>query len=147
MTKKSTATKTTATKSAATKSTRKSSAARTKLPAATPVIIEAVAPPAEAVETVTPVVEASPVETIAAVETVAAVETEAQTAAPEIIEAMAPPTRNLTREEFTATVRREAYFRAVARGFRNGTAFEDWVRAEADVRAQLTAEGATFPAD
>ena len=141
MTKKSTATKTAATKSAATKSTRKSSAARTKLPAATPVIIEAVAPPAEAVETVTPVVEASPVETVAAVET------EAQTAAPEIIEAMAPPTRNLTREEFTATVRREAYFRAVARGFRNGTAFEDWVRAEADVRAQLTAEGATFPAD
>lgn len=145
MTKKSTATKSAATRSTATKTARKSSAARTKLPDTTPVIIEAVAPPAEVVESVAPAAEAAPAVVEATVEAVAAAEPE-KIEAPEIIEAMAPPTRTLTHDEYAAMVRKEAYLLASARGFRNGTPFEDWVRAEAVVRARLTAEGASFPA-
>jgi Protein of unknown function (DUF2934) len=127
MSKKSTAPKTTTTtKSTASKTSRKASATRTKLPAASPEVIEAMAPPAAIVE-------------------VAIAQPEAQPEVSEIIEAMAPPARTVTRDELTALVRREAYLRAQRRGFRNGNPFEDWVLAEADVRAQLATEGVSLP--
>ncbi len=120
MTRKSTATKTTATKSSTQTTTRKSTAARTKLPAVavveTPVVVETV------------VVETVVVETLAVVE------------APVVVEA--PAARVVSRDEFELMVRREAYQRAERRAFRNGTAFEDWIRAEAVVRDLLIADGA-----
>ena len=119
MTRKSTATKTTATKSSTQTTTRKSTAARTKLPAV-------------AVETV------AAVETLAVVETVV-VETLAVVEAPVVV---APAARVVSRDEFELMVRREAYQRAERRAFRNGTAFEDWIRAEAVVRDLLIADGA-----
>ncbi len=145
MSKKSTATKTTATtKSAATKSSRKSSTARTKLPEAKP----------EAVESSVEVVEVAPAQAVTPTEVTTGVKTEvvveAQPVAlpeePAIIEAMAPPARTLSRDELEAIIRREAYMRAQQRGFRNGSPLEDWVAAESEVRAKLTAEGASLPA-
>jgi hypothetical protein len=47
----------------------------------------------------------------------------------------------ISRSEFDMAVRREAWLLAEHRGFRNGSAFEDWIRAEAGVRARLDAEG------
>lgn len=47
----------------------------------------------------------------------------------------------VTRGEFEAAVRREAWLLAEARSFRNGSAFEDWIRAEGAVRARLAADG------
>ncbi len=116
MTRKSTATKTTAAKSSTKTTTRKSTAARTKLPAA------------------------AVVETVAAVETVAVFETVAAVETPAVVEA--PAARVVSRDELETLVRREAYQRAERRAFRNGSAFEDWVRAEAVVRDQLIADGA-----
>lgn len=131
MSKKSTAPRTTTTtKSTAAKTSRKASATRTKLPAASPEVIEAMAPPAAIVEVAIAQPEVQP---------------EAQPEVPEIIEAMAPPARTVTHEELTAMVRREAYLRAQRRGFRNGNPFEDWVLAEADVRATLANEGVSLP--
>lgn len=143
MSKKSTATKTTATtKSAATKSSRKSSATRTKLPVETSEAVESTMSPVEIAE----VAPAQPVTVTAAViDAPADVTPPAQPEEPAIIEAMAPPSRTLSREEFEAMVRREAYMRAQQRGFRNGSPLEDWVAAEIDVRARLTAEGASLP--
>jgi len=60
-------------------------------------------------------------------------------AAPAVPPAVAP--RTIARYEFDAVVRREAWLLAERRGFRNGSAFEDWIRAEAGVRARLGAEG------
>ena len=120
MTRKSTATKTTAAKSSTQTTTRKSTAARTKLPAV-------------AVETV------AAVETLAVVETPVVVETLAVVEAPVVV---APAARVVSRDELELMVRREAYQRAERRAFRNGTAFEDWIRAEAVVRDLLIADGA-----
>jgi hypothetical protein len=81
-----------------------------------------------------PVVVAEPV--VAAPEAV--VEAVAVTVAVTVVEA-AP--RTIARAEFEAAVRREAFLSAERRGFRNGSAFEDWIRAERGVRARLAAEG------
>ncbi len=151
MSKKSTATKTTATtKSAATKTSRKSSATRTKLPAEKSEAIESTVSPVEVTE-VAPAqpVTATEVTTEVTTEVVAEAQPETQPVTqpeePAIIEAMAPPSRTLSREEFEAIVRREAYMRAQQRGFRNGSPLEDWVAAEIEVRARLSAEGASVP--
>jgi hypothetical protein len=50
----------------------------------------------------------------------------------------------MTRAEFEATVRREAWLLAEARSFRNGSPLEDWLRAETAVRARLQAEGVSI---
>ncbi|MBL8958172.1 MAG: DUF2934 domain-containing protein [Myxococcaceae bacterium] len=50
--------------------------------------------------------------------------------------------RLVTRAELTELVRREAYRLATHRNFQNGSPFQDWVNAEAAVRAQLDAQGA-----
>lgn len=147
MSKKSTATKTTATtKSAATKTSRKSSATRTKLPAEKSEAIESTVSPVEVTE-VAPAqpVTATEVTTEVTTEVVAETQPVTQPEEPAIIEAMAPPSRTLSREEFEAIVRREAYMRAQQRGFRNGSPLEDWVAAEIEVRARLSAEGASVP--
>ena len=57
-------------------------------------------------------------------------------------EVVAAPTREVTRAEFMAMVRKEAYRRAAMRNFRNGSPFQDWVNAEASVSGKLAAEGA-----
>jgi len=75
-------------------------------------------------------------ETIA--ETIAAPVAE-PVAAPTATPAMAPYT--IARTEFDTAVRREAWLLAERRGFRNGSAYEDWIRAETGVRARLVAEG------
>ncbi len=130
MTRKTTATKTKAAP-AKTPRARKTTSTKTKLPASEVPAMETVA---EVVALTPPaVVETIAVETVAvesvAVETVPAVE-EVAARAPEI-----------TREAFELRVRRAAWRRANARGFRNGSPFEDWIQAEAEVRAQLDAEG------
>jgi hypothetical protein len=61
-----------------------------------------------------------------------------------VVEAVAAPTRIIARGEFDAIVRREAYLLAEARGFRQGSAFEDWIRAESAVHARLRAEGVSL---
>jgi hypothetical protein len=55
--------------------------------------------------------------------------------------APAPEPVRIARAEFEAVVRREAWLLAEARSFRNGSAFEDWIRAECAVRARLAADG------
>jgi hypothetical protein len=60
-------------------------------------------------------------------------------ATPSVMPAVTPYT--ISRSEFDMAVRREAWLLAEHRGFRNGSAFEDWIRAEAGVRARLDAEG------
>ena len=56
--------------------------------------------------------------------------------------AAATTPRQVTRAELTELVRREAYRLATRRNFMNGSPFQDWVNAEAAVRAQLEAQGA-----
>ena len=53
--------------------------------------------------------------------------------------------RTIDRDAFDAEVRRAAYELAAARKFRGGSAFEDWVRAEKEVRARLATEGVSPP--
>lgn len=97
-----------------------------------PAIAEALpTTPAEPVVVAAPVVVAEPV---ADAPVVAAVEAVAVT----VVEA-AP--RTIARAEFEAAVRREAFLSSERRGFRNGSAFEDWIRAERGVRARLASEG------
>ena len=57
--------------------------------------------------------------------------------------ASAPSPRVVERQEWEPVVRKEAYLLAEQRGFRNGNPFEDWIRAEATVRARFESEGAT----
>jgi hypothetical protein len=52
------------------------------------------------------------------------------------------PTRLVSRAEFMDLVRKEAYRRATRRNFKNGSAFQDWLHAEAAVSGKLAAEGA-----
>jgi Protein of unknown function (DUF2934) len=63
--------------------------------------------------------------------------------APVIAPVVAAPLATLDRSEFEAIVRTEAHGLALARGFRNGNPFGDWVRAEAAVLSRLAAEGRT----
>lgn len=63
--------------------------------------------------------------------------------APVIAPVVADPVRAMDRSEFEAIVRTEAHGLALARGFRNGNPFGDWVRAEATVLSRLAAEGRT----
>lgn len=65
-------------------------------------------------------------------------------AAPAVVlpEPVLKPTREVSRAEFLALVRKEAYRRASTRNFRNGSPFQDWVNAEAAVSGKLAAEGA-----
>ena len=51
------------------------------------------------------------------------------------------PVPAVARGEFEIVVRAEAHALAVARGYRDGSPFGDWVRAEAAVLARFAAEG------
>lgn len=51
------------------------------------------------------------------------------------------PVPAVARGEFETVVRAEAHALAVARGYRDGSPFSDWVRAEAAVLARFAAEG------
>ncbi len=100
----------------------------------------------EAVEAAPALVEALPTTPAEAVAPVVAepvvaepVVTEAAVAEP--APAPAPEPVRIARAEFEAVVRREAWLLAEARSFRNGSAFEDWIRAECAVRARLAADG------
>ena len=53
----------------------------------------------------------------------------------------APVVRTVSRAEFMALVRQEAYGRAARRNFKNGSPFQDWVNAEAAVSGKLAAQG------
>ena len=57
----------------------------------------------------------------------------------------AAPKKGITREELEQLVRTEAYRRAEARNFRNGSPVQDWLSAEAAVAARLAAEGRALP--
>lgn len=59
------------------------------------------------------------------------------------VESAPPAPRVVERHEWEPVVRKEAYLLAEQRGFRNGNPFEDWIRAEATVRARFESEGAT----
>lgn len=52
------------------------------------------------------------------------------------------PVHTVSRGEFLELVRKEAYLRAQRRNFKNGSAFQDWVNAEAAVSGRLAAQGA-----
>ena len=93
------------------------------------------------------IAEAMPTTPAESVVAAPAVEVAPAVAAPEaVVEAVAVTVveaapRTIARAEFEAAVRREAFLSAERRGFRNGSAFEDWIRAERGVRARLAAEG------
>lgn len=135
MTRKTTATKTKAAP-AKTPRARKTTSTKTKLPASDAPTMETVA---EVVALATPTA-AETVET-PSVETPSVETPSAETPAVESVEVAAVAMPSITREAFELRVRRAAWRRANARGFRNGSPFEDWIQAEAEVRAALDAEG------
>jgi hypothetical protein len=65
-------------------------------------------------------------------------------AEPKAAPAAAPaPAKTITRGELERRVREEAYRRAAARNFRNGSPVADWLAAERAVLGQLSADGVT----
>jgi len=95
----------------------------------------------EAVEAAPALVEALPTTPAEAIATVVAEPVVAEPVVAEPAPAPAPEPVRIARAEFEAVVRREAWLLAEARSFRNGSAFEDWIRAERAVRARLAADG------